>query len=306
MCVIPGSERDAEAHRRIDDLTEAMRVEGPHPRWLFLRGHAHKQVGHLTAALDDLARVALDPATDPVTLGRAHHYLGVCHRRLGNLDAALAAADRAVEAEPDNGSVIGHRGYIRSMLGEHTAALEDYAEALRLAPHLGVTYAFRANGWFWQGEYAMALEDFDHLIDEYHDELLFKAFHDRAATKVMLGDLDGALTDLETAERLRPDDPWYPRDPRPLALRGWVHLERGELDAADADLHESSHLGPAAVGIVAWALLEARRGRYADLAELGTVLLGAHDGGAAAGATTFVTLLEDPGALLPMLQPLIG
>ena len=81
---------------------------------------------------------------------------------------------------------------------------------------------------------------------------------------------------------------------------------RGELEAADADLHESSHLGPAAVGIVAWALLEARRGRYADLAELGTVLLGAHDGGAAAGATTFVTLLEDPGALLPMLQPLIG
>ena len=165
MCVIPGSQSDEQTHRHIEELTQSL-LDGESPQLLLERGHAHKQVGHLNAAVEDLTRVIAHPAADTGQRSRAHYFLGVCHRRTGNLDAALASAALAVELDPGNASVIGHRGYVRSMLGWHELALADYTEALRLAPHLGVTYAFRGNGWFWQGNYEFALADYGTLIDK--------------------------------------------------------------------------------------------------------------------------------------------
>ena len=305
MCVIPGSPSDELAHRHIEALTEAL-AQHESPQHLLERGHAHKQVGHLNAAVDDLTRVITHPEADTGQRGRAHYFLGVCHRRIGNLDAALASADMAVELDPGNASVIGHRGYIRSMLGRHELALLDYAEALRLAPHLGVTYAFRGNGWFWQGRYELALADYDTLVDNHHDDLLFKVFHDRAAARLMIHDTRGAIADLDRAEQLRPTDPWYPLDSRPLALRAFAHLVEGDLRKCADDLHHSLHLGTNPIGSVTEALLGARTGGQDSLRRLTGVAVCHHADGPIGGVRMVADLIDDPTSFLPQLSPLIG
>jgi tetratricopeptide (TPR) repeat protein len=305
MCLIPGSEADEAAHRHIDELTDEL-AHHITPQLLFERGHAHKQLAHLPAAVEDLTRVVRHPQTDAQLRGRAYFFLGVCLRRLGQLEAALHAADHAVELDPSNASVIGHRGYIRSMLGKHTDALEDYAEALRLSPRLGVTYAFRGNGWFWQGEYELALADYDQMIDDNYEDLRFKVFHDRAAARLMVRDLDGALADVDRAEALRPSDPWYPRDARPLALRAFTHLIRGDLDRCATDLHESEHLGQTAIGAITSALLDARGGDFGALRVLTTAAVREHADGPMGGVAMVASLIDDPIPFLPHLSPLIG
>lgn len=305
MCIIPGSQSDELAHRHIEELTEALLINET-PQLLFERGHANKQVGHLNAALEDLTRVVRHPQADADLRARAHYFLGVCHRRKGNLDAALVSADIAVELDRGNASVLGHRGYIRSMLGLHESALADYAEALRLAPHLGVTYAFRGNGWFWQGEYALAMADYDRLISEHGDDLLFKIFHDRAAARLMMRDVRGAIDDLDRAEAMRPSDPWYPMDSRPLALRALAHLVAGDLAKCADDLHESEHLGTNVIAVVTKALLDARAGRQGSLRELTAVAVCWHVDGPIGGVQMVAGLIDDPTAFLPRLSPLIG
>ncbi len=305
MCVIPGSQSDERAHRHIEELTHSLLTdESPH--LLLERGHAHKQVGHLNAAIEDLTRVIAHPEADRSEQGRAHYFLGVCFRRTGNLDAALASADMAVGLDRGNASVIGHRGYIRSMLGWHELALADYAEALRLAPHLGVTYAFRGNGWFWQREYEFALADYGTLIDNHRDDLLFKVFHDRAAARLMIHDTSGAIADLNHAEELRPSDPWYPLDSRPLALRAFAHLVDGDLEECAEDLHESLHLGCNPIGSVTEALLGARLGRKDSLRTLTALAVRDHVAGPIGGVQMVADLIDDPTSFLPQLSPLIG
>jgi tetratricopeptide (TPR) repeat protein len=305
MCLIPGSEADELAHRRIEALTDEILLSDD-PGLLYRRGHANKQVGHLNAALEDLTRVIKHPEADFDLLGRAHYFLGVCHRRKGNLVAALQSADLAVEHDPHNASVVSHRGYIRSILDMHDLALADYDEALRLAPDLGVTYAFRGNGWFWQGEYQLALDDYDTLIDEYGDDLSFKAFHDRAAARLMLGNYLGALDDLDQAELRRPNDPWYPLDSRPLGLRAFASLVSGDIERCAIDVAASEQLGTNPVTAVTKALLGAQTGDRSGLLELAASIMQQHIDGPVSGLQVIAGLIDDPTAFLPQLQPLIG
>jgi lipoprotein NlpI len=114
-----------EAHRCIEEVTYALSSHGVTPQLLFERGHAHKQVGHLAAAIDDLSRVITHPLADANLRGRAHHLLAVCHRRTGNLAAALASANVAVELDPSNASLMAHRDEVRSMFGLHPDDLDD-------------------------------------------------------------------------------------------------------------------------------------------------------------------------------------
>ncbi len=302
MCIIPGSEKDAQAHREIDALTAAMATHGSTAEALYRRGVAHKQLGHLPAAIDDLTVVTRRRQVDRATFGRANHFLAVCLRRTGAPVEALDAAEQALECNPSTPSTWVHRGYLRSILGEHESALDDYERSLELDPTHGLTYIYRGNGWFWQQDYTRALADYDTVIDRFGSQLSFFSFHNRGAVRLMAGDLDGALADLDEAEARRPTDLFRPRSPKPLALRGFARLLRGDLDGADDDLHRSSHLGDDAVGITAWALLEAARGRRSELIELGRAFREADPD----GDRIFATAVARPLSLLPRLQPLVA
>ncbi len=306
MCVIPGSEHDLAEHRRIDELTLSLNGDSASPALRFERGHAHKQLGHLDAALSDLTQVARTPGVDRHLLGRTQHFRAICLRRLGVFDEALQAADDAVSLDPRSPSTWAHRGYVQSAAGCQSAALADYDRSLSLAPHAATTYLFRGNGWAWQRKFVFALEDYDHAIDRFGSDLAFSVFHNRGVARLLSGDRIGARSDFDRAERMRPADLFHPLDPRPLACRGLLNLVEGNLDAADRDLHESSHLGYADAGVVAWALLEAKRGNTAEVTALGRVFAMEHPDGPEVGLLAFAGLVNNPLGFLPELQPIIG
>ncbi len=306
MCVVPGSEHDLAEHRRIDALTRDIRELGPTPTLCFARGHAHKQLGHLDAALDDLTVVYRSNGIDRHMLARTQHFRSICLRRLGVLDEALLAADDAVQLDPASPSTWGHRGYVQSLAGRQHAALDDYERSLAIDSKSAQTFLFRGNGWVWHGDYTNALKDYDHAISGFGDRLAFSVFHNRGVARLLNGDWIGARTDFDLAERMRPTDAFHPLDPRTLACRGLLNVMEGNLEAADRDLHGSSHLGFASVGVVAWALLEAKRGNPAELTGLGQAFATDHLGGVDAGIREFATLVSDPIGFLPQLQPIVG
>ena len=90
------------------------------------------------------------------------------------------------------------------------------------------------------------------------------------------------------------------------SCRGLAHLGAGDLEAAERDLHESSHLGFDMVGVVAWAALEARRGRPEEMQQFGAALIDGHRDGVAAGMAAYVSVLNDPVTMLPDLHPLMA
>lgn len=306
MCVIPGSEHDLAAHRDIDVLTVLLNEGTASPALRFARGHAHKQLGHLDAALDDLTQVAQTPGVDRGLLGRTQHFRSICLRRLGLLDEALVAADDAVSLDPGSPSTWAHRGYVKSVAGHQATALNDYDRSFAISPDATLTYLFRGNGWAWQREYAKAIADYNHAIDHFDGNLAFSVFHNRGVARLLLGVRVGARVDFDAAELLRPTDPFHPLDPRTLACRGLLNVVEGNLDAASEDLHLSSHLGVASVGVVAWALLEAKRGRTTEVKALGRAFATNHHGGFAAGLQAFTGLVHDPIGFLPEFQPIIA
>lgn len=306
MCIVPGSDKDAEAHREIDDLTQSMRTHGVSVQGRYLRGVAHKQLGHLDAALDDLTWVVEQGGVDRDIWGRAQHFRAVCLRRTGHPRAALEAAEGALKCNRNTPSTWVHRGYLHSILGDHGAAHDDYDRSLDIDPDHGLTFIYRGNGWYWQHDLDEAIADYNRVVDIFGDSLAYLTFHNRGVAKLTGGDIAGALEDLNRAERMRPFDPLLPLSPKPLACRGLAHLVVGDLEAAEHDLHESSHLGFDMVGVVAWAALEARRGRPEEMQQFGAALIDGHRDGVAAGMAAYVSVLNDPVTMLPDLHPLMA
>ena len=306
MCVIPGSEHDKAEHRRIDALTAEMQHGEATPTLLFARGHAHKQLGHLDAALDDLTRVSNINGVERSLRGRTQHFRAICLRRLGVVGEALVAADDAVALDPKSPSTWGHRGYVRSVAGDHSGALGDYDRSMSIEPDSATSYIFRGNGWVWNGDYAKALADYDHVIDRFGADSAYNVFHNRGVARLLYSDQTGARADFNLAERMRPTDPFRPFDPRPLACRGLLNVLEGDLAAADQDLHASSHLGFDAVGVVAWALLESKSGNPTELVALGHAFATDYHEGAVAGLRAFAKAVDTPLSLLAQLQPIIG
>jgi hypothetical protein len=122
----------------------------------------------------------------------------------------------------------------------------------------------------------------------------------------MLGDIPGAIDDLDRAEMMRPNDPWYPLDSRPLALRAFARLLDGDLERCAMDLHHSQHLGENPISLVTGALLDARHGRCESLRHLTDAAIRDHVDGPICGVQMVAELIDDPRRFLPQLTPLIG
>ena len=306
MCVIPGSEHDLAEHRRIDALTAEIAGGDTSAALLFARGLAHKQLGHLDEALADFTKVLCSSGLDRDRHGRTQHFRAVCLRRLGALDQALEAADDAVTLDPESPSTWGHRGYVQSCSGRQEAALADYDRSFRIDPDATAVHLFRGNGWVWHGDYTCALRDYENAIQRNRNTLAFSVFHNRGVARMLSGDPLGARADFDHAESLRPIDAFHPLDPRTLACRGLLNTLEGRLEDARRDLHESSHLGFASVGVVAWALLEAKCGRTGEITALGRSFALDYHAGAEVGMASFASMLNDPASMLPELQAIIG
>ena len=124
-------------------------------------------------------------------------------------------------------NVVGSAYYDK---GEYDIAIADFNDALRSGPPGGVIFHNRGNAW--RGR---RLRQGDRRLRPGDQATAASAFswQNRGGSKLALGDLDGALTDINEAIRLNP------ALPQPLINRAVIWRARGDLDRAIADSTEA-------------------------------------------------------------------
>ena len=165
--------RTGDAAGACDDL-DAAAVALDDPRLWLLRGQARRQVGDLAGAADDFGRaVERDPSLATAWTGR-----GLCRRALGDLTGALADFDVALQLEVASASLYINRGLTHKAMAHELpsdearsfleAARDDYDAALALEPGSAV------------------------------------ALNNRGVVRLQLGDVPGAIGDLDAALERNP------------------------------------------------------------------------------------------------------
>ena len=110
----------------------------------------------------------------------------------------------AAHAPKDAGTAYLMRGAHGWFSGDSEAALQDFCEAVRLAPERAAPYHLRAAAWLGKGEWQRTIRDYDEAIQrDAEDEI---AYYSRGASRFWDGDQQGAIDDYSAALRLNPNN----------------------------------------------------------------------------------------------------
>ena len=180
---------------------------------------------------------SVEQLVDQFSEGGNYHYRVAKNLvRYGDLDGALAALTRAVDAEPDNPDVFLERGALHSQLNNNEMAIRDFEKAAAIAPqdfrgpfNLALVREFT-------GDLAGAINAIDKAV-----ELNPKNYHvlsKRALLKQKMGDNTGALADLDQAIALSPNEANL------FNLRGDIKRELDDVDGAFSDFGKAVTLKP--------------------------------------------------------------
>jgi len=118
------------AQHALDELDELKEATTGSPRALYLRGEALRELERYPEALKPLRKAAkVDPEDIHVWLA-----LGWCHKRMGRVDLAVKALERALEVEATEPLVQYNLACYLSLVGDKEGALAHLSEALALDP----------------------------------------------------------------------------------------------------------------------------------------------------------------------------
>lgn len=165
--------------------------------------------------------------------------------RVGNYFNAATLFDQAVRQNPARAELYYGRAEARARLGDTHGALTDYAATidatpiyLPLSPSVAYdAYLARASIYGQQlGDYHSAIHEAGEAVAMYPNKPL--AYLTRADAYAHSNNLPAALTDLDVAAKLTPNDAVIYNN------RGYVQYLRGDLQAAGRDLLTSVTMNP--------------------------------------------------------------
>lgn len=197
------------------------------------KGYCNRALGKLENALDDAREAALLDKNDMYLndLGNIEQELGLYREAVGSFTEAFSLA-------PENAFILTNRANAKSLSGDLVGALNDYTKAIERGDH--TAYYNRANLQLNQlKDYDAAIEDFTSAIncdtcsDKHH------YYYNRAYTKSLTGDLEGALRDCDLA--LGIDSEYF----RPIRLKAKTCYRLGDLYHARESYLRLVHLGAA-------------------------------------------------------------
>ncbi|MFH1359538.1 MAG: tetratricopeptide repeat protein [Candidatus Omnitrophota bacterium] len=129
-----------------------------------------------------------------------------------------------------------NRGKYYEVIGKYTLALNDYTEAIKLAPTQYVGYFNRGNIHFALKQYAAALKDYTKSINLNGQQSF--AYAKRGSTHLELGQVPEALEDFNKAIDLDP------KNASAYDGRGVILGQQGRLDEAYQDFNRAIVLNP--------------------------------------------------------------
>jgi tetratricopeptide (TPR) repeat protein len=214
------------------------------------RGRALLAEGRRHEALDALAHAIRAAPDEPEAYNvRSSVYFG-----LGEMQKALADAERAVHLAPASPTGWAQRAYARARQAKYREAVIDYTEAIRLAatnersdtvisangrdpiPLTVIALYWRAHCYIALREYALALDDLEKVVTSHPrapDGFKLRAWVYRATAAY-----ESAVADATLAIRLNPDDP------EAFILRSSVYCLQGNAARAMADCDKALQLAP--------------------------------------------------------------
>lgn len=167
--------------------------------------HRELALAHASLRQPDAARAAMDLAVraQPERTGALRGELANALANEGETDAAMQVLDEELDAQPQNAALLTQRGQLRQTLGDIEGAEEDFRQAIKASPEYPEAYRAYANG-----RKAAADDPVAAALDEQMSRADLSARTRRvmsfAAAKFAadLGDTETEIAHLERANRL--------------------------------------------------------------------------------------------------------
>jgi tetratricopeptide (TPR) repeat protein len=137
-----------------------------------------------------------DSTASDAWMGRAYMLV---HRHPRTLEGVLATFERALALDRGNAEAWHQYGWILFMIGEDSAAVAAYHEALRIEPPRPFTLVQMASVDFYKGRHAAAIPWLDSAL--VIDPSFGFGYAVRALARLRTGDLTGARADADAARR---------------------------------------------------------------------------------------------------------
>jgi len=171
----------------------------------------------------------------PGTRSNIHFYRAVAYNKKGDYAKVIEDATAALDAATNKQAIYNLRGSAYYDRGEYDIAIADFNDALRAGPPHSTLFHNRANAYRGKGDFARAITDYDEAIKLSPKDAAF-SYQNRGAAKQSLGDLDGAMADVN--EAIRTDS----RMPSAYINRSVLWRIKGDFDRAIADDDEAIRL----------------------------------------------------------------
>jgi len=239
-------------HQVLNDLEQAIDILPGQSHYRNLRGRLYLSAtfdDYLPLAKEDFEAVLADDPEDADALKN----LGELLAREDRFDAAIDYFYRSLDQQIDKETyLLRGKAYFQRVPPNYKAAAEDFGRAQELLPGLEELYLWRAQCFQELGEWELAVQEYDRLIDvapdnpgHYVDRGVLKLERDEAA----------AMEDFDRALAISPHALAYNN-------RAYLLRQRGQYDAALADAQEALKLDPDS-GVAHATLAEI----YADLGD---------------------------------------
>ncbi|MEW4529757.1 tetratricopeptide repeat protein [Maioricimonas sp. JC845] len=218
------------------ELYDAALEREPHPPMsvyvLHNRGRVLIQLGRVEQALPDI-NLAIDQAEGKLPTG--FMLRGICHRKQGRLEDALADFDQALQIDPDFADALNNRGLVRLMQNDLDAAEADFNRAIALRPDLAEPYANRGVVYRRRNRFDKAIADYTRALKR--DPRHLDARYNRGLALAATGQPADAVDDFSTILQLDPTnaDAWRER--------AFTYASVGQVRQCLADLQRYEQLG---------------------------------------------------------------
>lgn len=230
------------------------------------RGDIRFKQGKYREAAEDFAlAIKLEPEN-----GQALNNLGLAQTHLRQYEAAIDSFTRALATAQNWADPYENRAYVLLQLGRHDAALADASKAVEIDVSRGFAYRLRGEALYATAKYHESIFDFDRAV-QFRPQDAY-AYLGRALSLHRLKETARARKDVETVQKLAPDNAWIanrlcyqlalgdlakealphcdravglsPQDPEARDSRGFAYLLLGREKEAVAEYNETLTRNP--------------------------------------------------------------
>ena len=212
-------------------------------------GSGQKALDACTYTIKTWKKNGLGAFLAPVYWNRGNVYSG-----LDRYDDAVRDFDRALQIRPDYVEAYNNRGTAYIDLGQYARALKDFDAAIRIDPKDSMAVFNHGLANDALGAHAQAIADFDKAAGLKPDDARIYAY--RCLSREVLGQsADAVLVDCAKSVQIAPANSDM------VAIRSFVYLQMGNLDAANRDCAAARATHPKSSAVLyACGLIERKTG----------------------------------------------